>query len=318
MNRNHTGEMGRPKHLMVGALLGTLMVFSSGAAANMDDIDGIHKDLKVVSGMLQAAMEPTRRGDMTVRISSQFLANQGVVFTLSSRGDSFGFVVPDINFNFQFDDFVEGVFEHGFNHHDMIELDGDLDDAIEEIMDSYRDHGNLHRFDRDAAKRLREQQSKFRESRRSYERTMEELDRKMSRLDREIERLEDKGQSTDKVQAEMESLRQQFQSERSEYRKKREAEQKALRKTMEEREAKRLERIRGVTQETLSTLCRYGSPLKNIKGTRYVTLVVKNAANKSDKRRDHYYVFDNKDFASCVDGNIDAEKLLSRATSYAF
>jgi hypothetical protein len=312
------------KTLIAAALLST-----TGGLSAAEIIDAIHKDLKIMTGMLQTALSSDDDRNMRAHISSQYLVGQGIVLRIRPGGGwgemhsdrYFSFDRDD--FDFQIDRFVDGVLE---DVDSAIDYDmaiavgipeapepGDLHDLeILQLME-HNEGVSLHSSS-EVVKAIREQRNAQRKQRRDFERAAQDYQRQMDTLKEEMNAGGDEG----KIQRQMEDVRKVFETERLSYQRSRDASREKLKQQAQIRERKRQEDINKLTNNTVEAICTYGSPLRKIGDARYVTLVFENVVRDKPGREDLYYVFERKKLENCMAGKTSAEKVLAGSTSYSF
>ncbi len=306
----------------------TLLSATVGLSA-AEDIDAIHKDLKILTGMLQTALSSDVGRIKRVHISGQYLAGQGIVLRIRPgggwshmrSGPNFSFDGGD--FHLQVDSFVDGVMadvESAIGYEMAIALQipeapepGGLHDLeILELLE--HTEGIALRGNPEEVKAIRQQYNAQRKQRRAFEQVLEDYQRQMDKLQDEL----DSGGDESTLQRKIADAQKAFEAERLSYRQSRDLYREKLNQQAQVREQKRQQDINRLTNNTVEAICTYGSPLRNIGDAKYVTLVFENVVRDKPGRDDLYYVFERKKLESCLAGKTSAEKVLAGAISYSF
>lgn len=286
------------------------------------DLNSLHDELEIMSNILQTALRQENRNS-AIRfrnIDVTYLANQGVVFEVSTTGSG-------SSFSFDFGEMSE--FMHvspsvpvapvppviaGSDSWD-IEIDGEewemiaheamdrAQEAMEEVRDKMRD---LREQERDYGWEQREYERKRRdlefEMRNADENRRKELTKRKQELDEELKTIEAK-------QAEVAKYAQQLEAEQ----KKQAAEQAAA------RQKQYTAFVSSFESNITNVLCKYGAGMKALPASENISFILPNLGtiNSRDKK-DKIYVFSQQDVQSCVKDKMDNKTLLEKSERYMF
>ncbi|MCC2618078.1 hypothetical protein LJ739_17620 [Aestuariibacter halophilus] len=307
------------KRFMSISLAAALCSASMGQAQAQTDLSTLHDELQIMSNIMQTALQQNneRKGIRFRSIEATYLANQGVVFDVSSAGSGFQF---SFNFAEMLSDLDVPVAPEppvhvgGDGNTWVIEFDEDWEQQVEEVAESAREamRETKHRL-----RELREREREYSWEMREYERRRRDLEFEKRSADKESrERLEQRSTELEKElsklkakQAEVEKYAAQIEKEQEENaRKQNEAKQQAYKRYLAKFE-----------ESVADVLCKYGAGLKALPDDENVSFVLSrlgdmNGATKQDK----VYVFKHKDIKACVKDSINPNQLLTKAQTYLF
>lgn len=306
------------KSLLLCVLLSTPLV--SAAAVNTKQMSALNDELEIMSGVIDTALKQNndREGWRYRQLQTTYLANQGVVFTISvSQGgarffafDGGGLRIPPIP---PLPAVAPIVVDGG--HSDIhIELDREWQEFAEEagrqVSEMFRESNSQLRDLRDRERELAWEQR--------------ELERRSRDLNFELRQAD--GERRDDIKQELKEIEKQLNSYSD-----REKELTDYANEIEKEQKKRLEKQKQAREEAYktflanfessigNTLCRFGSGLRGLDDNENVSFVINDfVVGEDGKPKDKVYVFAKQAIKDCVQEKIDVSSLLSSATSYTF
>jgi hypothetical protein len=293
------------------AILPLIMV--AGLAHAAPDVQRIHKDVTVMSTIINGAFEADDTcKNCKPKIETSYLANQGAVFTV--RANSWK--------NFQFGDVGEGFSfiippsePNAVRRVEITEMVGDiLNDVgvamnevsshIELSLDGLNEDNEFIEIDSAARRDLRDLNRERREmeyQRREYEIELIHADAaERTRIEKKIAEIE---QQTSQMEARQVELSKVYEAQKRE----RDLAREARREKAREASEKHLAQVEDIV---LRSLCDYGATLKNIPDDEHVSIIFERKS--SEKQR--VYVIKMNDVTNCK----DLAALRSKATNYLF
>ena len=298
--------------LVNAAVLGITLIMSAQATA-AQNFERIHKDVTVMSNIIEGAFESSSdcRG-CRPRIESNYLADQGAVFTISMNSwrtfrvaddlspSSYSFVIPSPEEVQQVE--ITEVVSEVLDNVGMV-MD-DLGERIEFRLGDFEHEELLLRQDSETRRALRDLNRERRDlefQRREYEIEMIHANEdQRKRIEDRMRGLEDKVKQVEQKQTKLSKA---FEVEREEREKLKQAK---LEKAKAEAEAQQ----KALEDVVLQSICDYGSTLKNIPNSEHVSLVF----DRGSKAPSNVLVMDMKDVQGCT--RVDV--LRGDATSYSF
>ena len=296
--------------LTLACMLGAVPVSQAMTA----DLTKLNNELEIMSGVVNTALKQ-ENGDKGLRyrsIQASYLANQGVVFEISTGGN-----------NFVFSDLTEGLVEFFPSNWDApgdgsfaFEFSGDVDweevtvEAMHEVQEGMAQLSEHLR-------ELKEQGRELSWESREYERELRDLKFRLragakdekEELDKEAKAIEKAMAQIKEKEVEIKEKVEKFAAER----KKRAAIQKEAREKAYKSFLSNFESSIG------NALCSFGGGLRALPNDEYISFVLKNFSIESGKEaKDRVYVFSNEHVRRCVQDKIKAEALLSKADVYEF
>lgn len=281
---------------MKSIMLASALLIGGSAQAADPDFERIHKDVTVMSNIIEGAFEADDScKKCTPKISSSYLANQGAVFTFRvSSWRSFSMTGDDSSYSFVIPAPEE------VKHIEITEVVSDVLDNLGTVMDDvgnrieYRigdleDEKTVLRLDSEARRAMRDLVRERREleyERREYEIELihaSEEDRRD--IEEQIQALEKQVMSVEQKQAELNKA---YEAERQE----REAERQAKRDKAKKQAEEKLATIENIV---MKSLCDYGAALKNIPEDEHVSLMFERSGVDDTK----VFVMEMSDVQSC-------------------
>lgn len=291
---------------------GVAALFVACAAHGATNYQALSKELEIMNSVLNTALkqETSQQAIKFRSMQTSYLANQGVVFTLTTSGRTTrvffesGFPVPpplpvpEIDFS------GSGVFSE--------EMEIELQETIHEALDSVKHHfsGNRGRLQdlrsesRDLAWEAREYERRKRdlnfELRNAESSRAKELKEDLKELEKELAEL-------GKKQADLQAYSEKIESEQKALLEKKQAESEQAKKSF----------LASFEEGVADTLCRFGGGLRAIPNGENVSFVLR-GFNDSQASQDKIYVFKVEDVKKCVQEKIEESKLLASAIVYDF
>lgn len=304
-----------------------LMSFTGGVIA--DEFDNMHKQLDIMSNIIKSSVvvQNGRKGSKITGVESTYLKGQGVVFTINSSSRSnhwgnynFKFVMPDLpplppvppvgNSSNSYS------FSHSNSHDDEgieIEVHEHVSNAMEKAAESYERAMDSFNDDRERFRNIRDEQRDLSYEVRDLEREKRDLEYQMRRADKDTKA---------DISAQVKKLEQQrikIESARAELAKKSEELRKQQHQQKQEQEIERSSYYQQLTTALVDTFCLYGNGLKSVPKNENVSLIIKSAGDKEERRyKDKIYVFSKKDISACAADEITVAKLLDKGKGYQF
>lgn len=296
------------------SLSAAIMMFSS-VAYSATDYQELSEELEIVSSVLHTSLkQDTQDQGIKFRaMQTSYLANQGVVFTVSTSGQASRFFISK-------GDFTSITLPSAPPAPPLpprLDLDGnhistDMQHTIDEAMASVR-----HLFD-ESSDKLRQVQSEVRALSwqvRDAQRQQRDLDFEM-RGASESRKNEIKLASSE-LEKKLAKLKQE-QASLQEYSLQLQNEHKAA---LAEKTAKREEKQKGFLaafeEGVVDSLCRFGGGIRAIPNSENISFVLSDF-NQSTKASDKIYVFKVSDIKKCVQEKLKPAQLLSAAKVYDF
>lgn len=306
------------KSLLLCALLTTPLM--SAAAVSTKQLSTLNDELEIMTGVIDTALKQNndRKGWRYRQLQTTYLANQGVVFTVTvSQGgarffafDGGGLRIPPIPPL----PAVAPIVVEGGDSEIHIELDREwevfAEEAGRQVSEMFRESNSQLRDLRDREREL------------AWEHR--ELERRSRDLNFELRQAE--GERRDDIKRELSEIEKQLErfSER-------EKELASYANEIEQEQKKRLEKQKKATEEAYktflanfessigNTLCRFGAGLRGLDDNENVSFVISDFVVGDDgKTKDKVYVFAKQAIKDCVQEKIEVSSLLSSATSYTF
>lgn len=284
------------------------VVCTAHGATNYQELS---KELEIMNSVLNTALKQDTR-DQAIKFRSMqtsYLANQGVVFTLSTTGKATrvffenGFPAPPEPIPV-LDLSGSGVFSH--------DMEIELQETIHEALDSVKHHfSGSH----DRLQDLRSESRDLAWEVREYERRKRDLN--FALRNAEASRAKELKDDLKELEKELVELSKK-QADIQAYSAKIESEQKALieKKQAESEQAKK-SFLASFEEGIADTLCRFGGGLRAIPNNENVSFVLR-GFNKNHASQDKIYVFKVEDVKKCVQEKIKVSKLLANAIVYDF
>jgi len=295
------------KKLLSALVVSTsLMTMSTQAADSTENYRALSKQLTIMNSIFKSSFQAQdNKALRSAKIDSLYLADQGVVFTVTAANSyffgrhGFSFVMPDIVAPVAPVPPVDGDVD--------IEFFSDDEDIIIETESEHEEHHDNYR-------ELHEQQREL-----AYE--LRDIARESKDLAYQLRNVEKAEQA--KLKAEQKALvKQQQELEKVKVRlDKKSKEMKAKKQQLREKKLKqRTEQYALLTTSLIDTLCSYGNSLKALAKDEHVSLIIKSAGKKIEHKgyKDQVYVFNKKDILACSSDKISSEKLASKANKYQF
>lgn len=301
------------KHLLLVPFLASAGLASAGLAYGAPDLDRIHKDVTVMSTIIDGAFEADKSCENCApKIATSYLANQGAVFTVKANTWR-SFITSDSNEGFSF--VMPPAPPHAVRRVEITEMVGDILSDVGVVMDEVGTHiehsladlehsDSVLRFDSSARRDLRDLNRERREL--EYQRREYEIEL-IHASEEERKRIEGKVADVEKRLAAMEKKQVELSRVFEEQNQEREAAREAARKKAQQEDDAQFARVEDIV---LRSLCDYGTTLKNIPAREHVSLVFE----RKSREKQQVIVMEMDDITNCK----DVASLRSKATSYLF
>ncbi|MCW8109492.1 hypothetical protein OPS25_13360 [Alteromonas ponticola] len=310
--------MNKLKRNSIAALmLATSFGFVGASQAASKNYVELNKEIEIMTGVLDTALKQSS-GERSIRyrsLDATYLAEQGVVYTVSTRSTGIGLLsgLRDIFISVPDAPAPPDVFISG---EDGIEIDFDHD------WESFAEE-TVHHFEeafREQREEMRELRSKERElawEQRELEREHRDLKFELRQADREREQeLKEELQGVEQKMKQFEQRKQELTKQAQEI----EQEQKQKLNKRKEAQQKAYKQFLANFESNIGdALCRFGNGLRGLPESENVSFVLKDfSRNDNNQLLDRVYVFSQDKIKSCVREKINSSQLLSSASVYDF
>lgn len=297
---------------------GVLLATAVSSTVFASDYSAMYKQLNIMSNIIESSVgESNRKGNSKIsNISSTYLKGQGIVFTIntgskSRRWTDFNFgrsempvpPVPPVAPDVSFDD--EDSFE--------LDIHETVSEAMESASQGWERAIEVLQSSREEFRDLREQKRELSYDARDVAREKRDLSYQLKRADDESKKeLEAELRKLNEKNSLFQEARKAIETKITELRKKQH--QKAKEKLVE-----RTAYYKSITTVLAETLCSYGNGLKALPRNENVSVILKSAGERNDRRyKDKIFVFSKKDISACTMDKIDADQLLAKGNGYQF
>jgi len=304
-------------------VLTSTLATTATLAADNSEYAAMHKQLDIMSNIIKSSVssQKGRKGSKITSIESTYLKGQGIVFTInsSSGNNRWG----NFNFNFAMPDFpvvpvapVAPV-APGRSSNEDAEFQAQINETVarsmEEATQAYEHAIESFEHNREGYRELREEQRDLSYELRDVAREKRDIEYKLRRADDEDKKELQSELETLKRQTEKLAVSQKAFKERSDVLRKEQQTQKA------EQEKARSTYYQGLKASLTETLCLYGNGLKSLPKNEHVSVILKSAGEKVDRRyKDSILVFSKKDISDCSADKITVPKLIAKSQNYQF
>jgi len=297
------------KLLSVIAVSASLMTLHANAANKDTSFDGISKQLTIMNNIFKSSLQAQEgKKHKNAKVDSLYLAEQGVVFTVSASHSS---LFRRYGLNYDFPDMVMPVAP-------VPPVEGSADFEFftddEEVIIKMESSHEAQRHEQEHYRELQEQQRDLAYEIRDLARESKDLAYQLrnlnkdegAKLKKEQKALVKQKAALEKVQVSLEKKSKQLKAQKQ--------------KQVAKRQKQRSEYNTQLTSSLIETLCLYGNSLKALPKNEHVSLIIKSAGDKTGRSgyKDKIYVFDKKDIAACANDKITSSKLASVAMTYQF
>ncbi|WP_199609225.1 coiled-coil domain-containing protein [Flocculibacter collagenilyticus] len=290
-----------------------------------EEFDKLRKEIDIMSNIINATAEEVYSKELRMRSGdSHYLAGQGIIFELKTRGSRhFRKVFHYIDDNMPVppmppEDLLEDL--------DLTSLDIEVngqnvgkiaEEAIKSSVHAYESavqgfyvrnekerelRDEIRDLDSDIRDLERDKRDLEFERRHATHEKKSSLEKELNKVDKKIAKIREKRKEIDKHRAKLiESMKEKKQTLLQEYK----STQKQL--------------FSAAEQMISETLCNYGNGLRSLPKDENVTFVLKDVSkDRHGDKQDKIYIFKNSDIRECVRGKIDANELVSKGTHYFF
>lgn len=298
----------------------TLLATAVSSAAFASDYSGMYKQLNIMSDIIKSSVvESNRNGNSKIsNISSTYLKGQGIVFTINTGSKSRHW--GDFNFNFGRSDIplppvppIPPILS--IDAEDLLEFDVNetVSHAMESAAEGWERAMEVLHSTREAVRDLHEEQRELSYDARDVQRAKRDITYQLKRADEESKKeLEAELKKLDKQNSLFENVRKELDTKIAELRKKQQIKAK-------EQLVERAAYYKSITTVLAETFCSYGNGLKALPGNENVSVILKSAGEKNDRRyKDKIFVFSKKDISACTMDKINAAQLLAKGNEYQF
>lgn len=309
------------KKALLAAVITCMSVNTLQAATNVAELSN---ELEIMTNILQTSLKQnsTRKGIRLRSVDVTYLAEQGVLFEISTVGGGGGF---EFNFDGMFDGIASpltpiapvppirvsgGRVELGM---DEDELEHFVEDALERAQEQLRGS-------REQLRELAEQQREIEWEKRDYDRERRDLEFEKrnadadgrKKIDKKLVKLAAETKQLDAKRVEVERYGKKLEAEQ-----KQQAEQRLATKKQQYGEF-----LAGFENSITNVLCRYGAGVKALPEDENISFVLSDFGSFEEEgnrgKQDKVYVFKYKDVQSCVRDKMTQKKLLAGANTYLF
>ncbi|OUS25399.1 hypothetical protein A9Q98_12590 [Thalassotalea sp. 42_200_T64] len=282
------------------------------------DYNQLHQQIDIMTDIIKSSIkkQSDRKGPQLTRMESNYLASQGVVFTLNvSRSSHYGFqfttpVIPAIPAAPRALRAPEGV--------DSADLFGEnyeivIEEAMEEAAIAIELANEHMRSNSEEQRQLREQEREL-----AYE--LRDIAREERDLKYQEYSLEKKDQAEHKQDmAKLEQKKAKIEKVKAKISKRAEQYKKQVKQAQAEKAKQQQQFYQQLETTVTQVFCNYGGGLKALPDDEYVSMIIKGAGSKVGNRiKDKVLVFSKQDVKNCVLEKIDAKTLLTKANGYQF
>ena len=307
------------------AVFGLGLVLATTAQASDASMEKVHKEVQIMTGILQTSLAGgAKHGAAHARVSSTYLAKQGVVFNIrmTAWGMHVGnFSMPEVyapDIGYDIERYVDGIIHDVNDSLDglpYVYVDGDvrMEYLDDELMEEFDEEQMVAAGEGSSseARDLRQQRNQLRQERnqlrQDYERAQTEFRQQIEQLSRD-----------DSDRTLMEQARTALEHAKKTYMAGKKVYHGKVAQLQQERQAEHERKVARLGEDTLDALCTYGTPLRSIGAKEHITLIFKDVVRDQAGRSDLIYVIDKSELLNCQAEKISPTELLSKAESYTF
>jgi len=283
-----------------------------------DNYKGMHKQLNIMNDIITSATngEGRKKDGKVNNVSSLYLYDQGVVFTISSNSRSNRWGNFNVNFAMPTLAPIAPISKISFDD-DGDDFERSIEITVEKALAIASTNFEIAIEHEDSS---REKYRNLRDKQRDLKYEMRDLAREARDLEYQSKRAEVK------VKKELKKELKQLGKKKLAFEKNRKSidEQVAKIRTEQQnqvvaQEKQRASYYQSLTASLAETLCLYGNGLKALPKNEHVSLILKSGGDKDGRRyKDQIYVFNKKDISACSIDKITSVQLISKAKSYQF
>jgi len=306
------------------ALVSSALLLAFGAHSAESSYDNLHKQLNIMNNIMLSSAQASQKSRQSLirSIESIYLKGQGAIFTIksnhggSSHQQFFQMVSPRVPLP-PVAPLAPVSRMPPVGHGDRV-IVADNDDFDFEV--DFPDDGEelervieLFEQQRDGARELRSEQREIAYKMRDVARQRKDIEYQLQRVEEknkndlatELKKLEKESVALNKSKT---LLDQRVMKQNKQLEQQKVAQQKA-----------RKEHFTALNSTLVETLCLYGNGLQAVPNKEHVSLIIKDAGNKSGRGyNDQIFVFNKNDINACASRKLTAEKLLAKAEQYQF
>lgn len=303
------------------------------------DMGELSEELNIMQGIVKTAFrnQKVQSGLRVRQIEATYLANQGIVFDISTSGSG------SFEFNFDFSQMLSDIqasasaYAYATSSSSSapapppapqvnISGSGDWTTIFVEEGDWERYAEDIRNEVREAMHEARDKLRELRDLERGYEWEQREYERE--KRDLEFQKRTAQQEVKSEIERRLSEIREKVNAlsakrvEVSEYAEKVKEEQK--KRVLEQNEVEKKKYVMFLANfesNVADILCKYGAGIKALPSEENVSFVLKDLGRKpgdGDEKVDKVYVFANEDIQRCVRGKIDEQALLTKVQTYHF
>jgi hypothetical protein len=314
-------------------IVGAALLSTSINADTLDDkrLNLVKRDIKIMTNIVKTAVNDAigRSG----QVEGIYLADQGMMFTLRQGGFVFEFgdmlshipvapmppkpikpvVASNSGMSIEFaPETVEAIEEYAMEAAEaameLAEVQIDMVSDMDWSGVSNQERNKLRAENQE----LRNQRRELEREARKLERDVREIERKIrdAEFQQEIEADKSNAERIQRWEEELKGLTGSLQGVASKIKEKADVLQQKSATMLKERQEQQLEEQKKVAMAISQSVCDFGGGLRSLKDDQHLTFNIKGKSNLM-------YVFSSKNIEKCADGDLNAEKLLEKATTYS-
>jgi myosin heavy subunit len=308
LEEENTLSLRQIKNIILTLIIAGLFFVTQAFAAGVKNIDGIKKDIKVISNLLENSTE-LDSSRSKIRVSGNYLAKQGMVFKVRFPGSN--------RLDFNISDFRS--FPSPPEAPELFSSEEDLEALVADSMEVAElamlapDAPEIPFVDFTFSSRDNPERQKLREQQRQLRSQQRELDKKARNLEKEARKNKSNKSTKElkKLQAELKTMSKQLKQQSKEMR------SQMLALTKQARD-KRQKKMNIWTINLLDNFCSYAPYPRNLPRNEYLTLVLSKASYVGDKTLDKVIVLSNSQLNDCREGKMKGKDLLEKSIAYSF
>lgn len=301
------------------ALVSSALLVAFSAHSADKSYDNLHKQLNIMNNIMLSSAKASQnsRHSLIRAIDSVYLQGQGAIFTITSNhaGSSHrqyfqmvSPVAPSVPVAP-----VSRMPPMSDSHRIVIEENEDLIVEFSEHEDEFERVIEVFERQREGARELRSEQREIAYEMRDIARERKDIEYQLQRVEKSTkDKLAKKLKKLEKEQVALNKNKAQLDQKVN-------LQNKQIKQQNAEQQKARVEHFSKLNTSLVETLCLYGNGLQAIPSDEHVSLIIKDAGNKSRQGyKDQILVFNKKDINACASSKVTAKKLLAKAEQYQF
>jgi hypothetical protein len=299
-----------------------MLLVASSLAFNLNAADqkitdkhaGMHKQLNIMNNIMVTSFSPdnSRGRGHNIQVDSTYLTGQGIIFTINSSSyresgqQGLNFVMPPMPV------MPMGATRH-FNEREYSEREILVSDALQLAETQFEQAVSSLSQDREHQQELREEQRDLAHELRDLEREMKDLAYQEKRADKQAKK------ELKQVQVKLKQQKHVLQANADKLVKRSVEYSKKQKQQQLENEQARKSHYLSLAKSIAESLCWYGNGLKALAKNERVSIILKSAGDRLDRRyQDKIFIYDKQDISACSSDKIDIAKLLQKGNEYQF